>query len=344
MCVYLCVCVHPWQAQHQSTIVGLKSSLEDSKIALAKTEEDAYAKLKVAVQEKKSVAQSSKPVSVTVTRDLLPEEIQAKYGPGDPALKEVLERIAINREVLVAVSNGALVSKDGKYGILATWIESVRASGITNFLVICLDDAVMESMKQVDVPYWRKDPNWGADKAASNHGEKKLAGYFFSCFFFPLFSMSISSLSRLDATSRLISVVATTTTTNETNKQGSALSSFSTFESFSYWATMSFCRTSTSLFSRARSTTFTATRTLRECRTVLTPRRPMEQRKELMIRTWAGRGELLSKARTSACGREELGCSLLFFPDIKYVCVCACVRTCAMRCHAGMLRRFGFLR
>jgi hypothetical protein len=50
--------------------------------------------------------------------------------------------IAIDGEVLAAVSNKALITKDGAYGMLKTWIDSVRKAGVTNFMVICLDDEV----------------------------------------------------------------------------------------------------------------------------------------------------------------------------------------------------------
>lgn len=41
-------------------------------------------------------------------------------------LRVLLESIAINREVLVAVSNRALISSDGSYGMLKTWIDGVK--------------------------------------------------------------------------------------------------------------------------------------------------------------------------------------------------------------------------
>lgn len=53
-------------------------------------------------------------------------------------LKAVLERVAVNREVLAAVSNKALISEDGNYGMLKTWVDSVRASGVKNFMVVAL--------------------------------------------------------------------------------------------------------------------------------------------------------------------------------------------------------------
>ena len=38
------------------------------------------------------------------------------------------------------MSNQALITEDGKYGMLATWIEGVRRAGVKNFMVIALDE------------------------------------------------------------------------------------------------------------------------------------------------------------------------------------------------------------
>ena len=53
-------------------------------------------------------------------------DFEKLYGPGDEALKALLKRIAINGEVIAAVSNSALMSSDGKSGMLKTWIDSLQ--------------------------------------------------------------------------------------------------------------------------------------------------------------------------------------------------------------------------
>ena len=85
-----------------------------------------------------------------------------REGKGDAELQAVLKRVAINDEVLVAgaraavvnalqrlqrslprwraVSNNALITPDGTYGMLATWVESVRRTGVKNFMVIAMDE------------------------------------------------------------------------------------------------------------------------------------------------------------------------------------------------------------
>ena len=89
----------------------------------------------------------------------------------DPALKEILERVAINGEVMAAVSNKALVTEDGKYGMLETFVTNVKRAGVTNFLVIALDDHTAKAMESAGVAAWRAHPETMLqDKSASNHG------------------------------------------------------------------------------------------------------------------------------------------------------------------------------
>ena len=85
-------------------------------------------------------------------------------------LKAVLERVAVNREVLAAVSNKALISEDGNYGMLKTWVDSVRASGVKNFMVVALDDHTAHAMDKIGVARWRRDPTKLRDMNLSNHG------------------------------------------------------------------------------------------------------------------------------------------------------------------------------
>eukprot|EP00798_Chlamydomonas_sp_ICE-L_P007645 gene7645-801_t len=89
---------------------------------------------------------------------------------GDPELKAILDKVAVNNEVLAAVSNSALITPDGKFGMLRLWIDGCRHANVTNFMVIAIDDQVAKTMADLGVAYWRKDPTATADKHQSNHG------------------------------------------------------------------------------------------------------------------------------------------------------------------------------
>lgn len=52
------------------------------------------------------------------------------------------DEISVNNEVLACVSNGALISRDGKSGMLRMWIDGVQRAKVKNYLVIAIDDEV----------------------------------------------------------------------------------------------------------------------------------------------------------------------------------------------------------
>eukprot|EP00798_Chlamydomonas_sp_ICE-L_P031415 gene31415-6583_t len=63
-----------------------------------------------------------------------------------------------------------LISEDGKVGMLRMWVDGFRRAGITNYMVIAIDDNVAAVMEQLEVPYWRTTPHKTRDKKDSNHG------------------------------------------------------------------------------------------------------------------------------------------------------------------------------
>lgn len=85
-------------------------------------------------------------------------------------LKSVLQRVAPGGEVLVAISNKALLSPDGKTGMLRTWLECVWRAGVQRYMVVALDDQIAEALAKLGVPHWRRDPSRLAAKATDNHG------------------------------------------------------------------------------------------------------------------------------------------------------------------------------
>jgi|AntAceMinimDraft_1070359.scaffolds.fasta_scaffold24522_2 hypothetical protein len=56
------------------------------------------------------------------------------------------------------------------HGMLKTWIDSVRQAGVTNFLVVAIDEDVAGTMKKMGVPCWYREPRAMADNSQDNHG------------------------------------------------------------------------------------------------------------------------------------------------------------------------------
>jgi hypothetical protein len=61
-------------------------------------------------------------------------------GPDRPL--EPQEKLAIDKEILACVSNSALITGDGKAGMLKIWIDGVKRAGVKNYMVIAIDDNV----------------------------------------------------------------------------------------------------------------------------------------------------------------------------------------------------------
>lgn len=69
----------------------------------------------------------------------------------NPVLAELLEKVAINNELVVAVSNNNI------RGMLKTWFEGIKRTHITNYMVVALDDEIAQFCRDNDVPVYRRD-------------------------------------------------------------------------------------------------------------------------------------------------------------------------------------------
>ena len=76
----------------------------------------------------------------------------------NPELCEVVSKVAVNREVLVAVCNSAVI------GQLDKWVDANRRAKITNMLIIAIDEKLPQLLDARGVAYWRR-----VDKALGSH-------------------------------------------------------------------------------------------------------------------------------------------------------------------------------
>ncbi|KAJ7294224.1 hypothetical protein O6H91_07G011200 [Diphasiastrum complanatum] len=84
----------------------------------------------------------------------------------NPDLRKLLSKIAINRELIVAISNNMVRS------MLKLWFESIQRAGISNYLVVALDDEIAQFCREYNVPVYRRDAAISKMQAATgdNHG------------------------------------------------------------------------------------------------------------------------------------------------------------------------------
>ncbi|KAL2635396.1 hypothetical protein R1flu_006875 [Riccia fluitans] len=69
----------------------------------------------------------------------------------NPELAELLQEVAINRELIVGVSNRNVLQ------MLKVWFDSIKVAGIKNYLVIALDDHTADFCRENKVPVYRRD-------------------------------------------------------------------------------------------------------------------------------------------------------------------------------------------
>ncbi|KAG0579983.1 hypothetical protein KC19_4G140200 [Ceratodon purpureus] len=77
-----------------------------------------------------------------------------KVQPDDsvnPKLSALLKKIAVNGELIVGISNNNVQE------MVKIWFESIQRAGVTNYLIVALDDEIAKFCTDHDVPVYRRD-------------------------------------------------------------------------------------------------------------------------------------------------------------------------------------------
>ncbi|KAK0583349.1 hypothetical protein LWI29_036028 [Acer saccharum] len=88
----------------------------------------------------------------------------------NPRLGKVLEKVAVGREVIVALVNSNV--KD----TLEVWFNSIKRVGIHNYLVVAFDEEIFKFCVSNDVPVYKRDPDEGIDSIARTGGNHAVSG------------------------------------------------------------------------------------------------------------------------------------------------------------------------
>jgi hypothetical protein len=91
----------------------------------------------------------------------------------NPALAAFLKKVAVNNEVLVAVSNANYAWPGG---MLELWMKSVKRAGVKNAMVVALDEDTKVNVEKFGLPAFRLDmaiPD-SQKKSGSNHAVSAL--------------------------------------------------------------------------------------------------------------------------------------------------------------------------
>eukprot|EP00250_Pteridium_aquilinum_P009961 c19054_g2_i1 orf=3-863(-) len=80
-------------------------------------------------------------------------------------LAKLLERIAPDKELIVGIANNNVRE------MVRVWFSCIKKVGITNYLIVALDDAIAEFCRSNQVPFYRKDATIAAaqEETGTNH-------------------------------------------------------------------------------------------------------------------------------------------------------------------------------
>ncbi|KAK2660491.1 hypothetical protein Ddye_007024 [Dipteronia dyeriana] len=88
----------------------------------------------------------------------------------NPRLAKMLEKVAVGKELIVALANTYV--KD----MLEIWFTSIKRVGVTNYLVVALDDQIVEYCKTNDVPVYKRGPEEVIDSVARSGDAHAVSG------------------------------------------------------------------------------------------------------------------------------------------------------------------------
>ncbi|KAK2988743.1 hypothetical protein RJ640_021008 [Escallonia rubra] len=88
----------------------------------------------------------------------------------NPRLAKILTEVAVRKELIVALANSNVKA------MLEVWFTSIKRVGITNYLVVALDDGIAEFCKSNEVPFYKRDPDEDIDSVARGGGNHAVSG------------------------------------------------------------------------------------------------------------------------------------------------------------------------
>ncbi|XVE69925.1 hypothetical protein DITRI_Ditri10aG0030600 [Diplodiscus trichospermus] len=88
----------------------------------------------------------------------------------NPRLAKILEQVAVQKELIVVLANSNVKDK------LEVCFSSIKSVGIRNYLVIALDDDIVEFCKSNDVPVYKRDPDESFDTVGRTGSGSAISG------------------------------------------------------------------------------------------------------------------------------------------------------------------------
>ncbi|GFQ01243.1 hypothetical protein PHJA_002268200 [Phtheirospermum japonicum] len=88
----------------------------------------------------------------------------------NPRLSKILAKVAVGKELIVALANANVKP------MLEVWFTNIKKVGISNYLVVALDDEIVDFCKSNDVPFYKRDPDEAIDFVGKTGGNHAVSG------------------------------------------------------------------------------------------------------------------------------------------------------------------------
>ncbi|PIA52543.1 hypothetical protein AQUCO_01000429v1 [Aquilegia coerulea] len=88
----------------------------------------------------------------------------------NPRLAKILEKVAVRNELIIALANANVKE------MLEVWFSNIKKAGITNYLVVALDEDIESFCTSKGVPVYKRDHDEGFDSIARTGGNHAVSG------------------------------------------------------------------------------------------------------------------------------------------------------------------------
>ncbi|XP_016475952.1 arabinosyltransferase RRA3 [Nicotiana tabacum] len=118
----------------------------------------------VVLTEPKKAGPFGKVKSMRANPPVLPDESV------NPRLAKILAEVAVENEVIVVLANSNVKS------MLEVWFTSIKRVGIPNYLVVALDDVIVDFCKENAVSVYKRDPDERVDFIGKTGSNQAVSG------------------------------------------------------------------------------------------------------------------------------------------------------------------------
>lgn len=145
----------------RADLVALQFENNQLQIRLKHFEEERDAALK----QVSTLGPPTKAGPLGTIKSLRTNRVVSPDESSNPDLAKLLAKVAVDREVIVGIANNRVRE------MVRVWFTSIKNVGITNFLLVALDDPIAEFCRSNNVPVYRRDATISAVQAGTgdNH-------------------------------------------------------------------------------------------------------------------------------------------------------------------------------